>query len=429
MSKNRITTVLFGWLLLSWLGLGGSVSGAPSTDEEWQLPDLTQRAFIASSIYAAIPQHFAHWQDTGELDLESAYRKYLAAALGAATRREFSLATQAFLAQLKNGHTRFSDRALNSNAGLPLDFSAHYIDGQWVVVDSDRLDLLAGDVIQQIDGQGVEDFFRQQLPFLSHSTERWAPRALLGQGSGFVRFLLPLQFSLTLTDGRLVEVDRRGEHEPMEKQTTGRWLVPERFAYLEIPAFSPRRFEQRAIELVEEFSAAEGLVIDLRGNSGGNTPVDLSRQLFDRRFPWWRESTPVKFGSFGLEGAELTWKPWWNEPGESSYQGAVILLIDAGCFSACEDFAMPFKVTGRATLIGEATGGSSGQPHFIRFGDGMVALIGSKREHFPNGDQFESIGIVPDIELQPTIEQIRQGFDPLIERALTELRSVDTGGD
>ena len=40
----------------------------------------------------------------------------------------------------------------------------------------------------------------------------------------------------------------------------------------------------------------------------------------------------------------------------------MVILISNKCFSSNELFLAPFKVTGRATLIGEKTAGGSGNP-------------------------------------------------------------------
>ena len=50
-------------------------------------------------------------------------------------------------------------------------------------------------------------------------------------------------------------------------------------------------------------------------------------------------------------------------------------------------------------------------------GDGMLVLIGTKRAIFPDGSLFEGVGIKPDVESQPTIEDIAHGRDPVLETA------------
>ena len=89
---------------------------------------------------------------------------------------------------------------------------------------------------------------------------------------------------------------------------------------------------------------------------------------------------------------------------------------------------MPLKYSGRATVVGETTAGSSGQPYIYDFGNGMLFRVGTKRMYFPDGSEFEGVGIKPDIEVIPTPADIKAGRDPVLERAVA-LASHAVGGD
>jgi carboxyl-terminal processing protease len=104
-------------------------------------------------------------------------------------------------------------------------------------------------------------------------------------------------------------------------------------------------------------------------------------------------------------------------------EGRVILIADSTCGSACEDFVMPLKYSGRATIVGETTNGSSGQPYMYDFGNGMMFRVGTKRMYFPDGAEFEGVGIKPDIEVSPTPADIKADRDPVLERAVALARA------
>jgi carboxyl-terminal processing protease len=120
----------------------------------------------------------------------------------------------------------------------------------------------------------------------------------------------------------------------------------------------------------------------------------------------------------------VTW-PATVETADSLFNGRLAILIDAGCHSACEDFVMPFKDNGRAILIGESTAGSSGQPYYEDLGDGMRFAVGTKREFFPDGSQFEGVGVTPDHPLLPNARELQAGEDPELVRALELLQAPD----
>ena len=85
---------------------------------------MNDRAFIASKMYAAIGMYFAHLQSVPHFDLDAAYKTYLEEALNAPGRYEFDMASMAFLAQLRNGHSGFNDSWLWQNYGKPFGFRA-----------------------------------------------------------------------------------------------------------------------------------------------------------------------------------------------------------------------------------------------------------------------------------------------------------------
>jgi carboxyl-terminal processing protease len=402
-----------------------------------------ERAYRASRLYAAALTYFAHWADAPDpAAIESAHRAYLEAALASEDRAAFSRASMRFLATFRNGHTLFLDRQLAMGGGA-LGFAAGFTGDRWVVTASRVDGLRVGDVLETIDGRPFEEFFREVRPLIAASTERWARRALFGRfgPAAVYAHLFPERFALGLAGGRRVEIDRRATPGLEPGGTEGRWLEPGRLAYVRVPSFIEPEFEKRAIELVREYQSAPALIVDVRGNGGGSTPQELTRRLMNRPHRWWTESTPASLPYFRLRAAEgswqyepfgrpeLLWHSSTNPPEAGAYPGRLALLVDAGCLSACEDFVMPFKDNGRAILVGETTGGSTGQPYMLDLGDGMQAIIGAKREMFPDGSPFEGVGIRPDVEVSPSVDDLRAGRDAALEAARQRMLAAPTGGN
>lgn len=406
------------------------LAGSQAYAEE--LP-LTERAYVASRVYASLT-NFAHWRDAEEVDLDAVYRSYLEKALADSDRFAFSRASIEFLAAFRNSHTMFMDRKLNLEGGA-FPFIARSIDGKWVVTESRTGELKPGDVIETIDGKPFEQFYQERRRFISASTEPWARRVLFAEVSGFAPYahLFPREFVVGLEAGRQVRIDRRAAKPAPSLATEGRWLEPGKTAYIRIPSFGDPAFEKRALELVTEFREADLLVIDVRGNMGGSTPQQLTAALMDRPYRWWTESTPAILPYFRFrasqggweyqpfERPEFLWRTRRQQPSkEGFFKGKLTLLVDAGCHSACEDFAMPFKDNHRALLVGETTAGSTGQPYMLDLGNMMMLMVGAKREMFPDGSPFESVGIKPDIEVAPSAEAFGAGHDPVLEAALKD---------
>ena len=365
---------------------------------------LTERAWMAGKIYSSAVQYFAHWQDVPDLDVDAAYRRYLDQVLTSGDRRAFARSTMEFLAAFRNSHTTLIDQSLiKTNGGLP--FTAGYVGETWIVLESWTDGLKRGDVIESIDGEPFEQLFVRMRRFIPASTQGWARHALfarMGEMAAYAH-LLPDRFVLGLNGSRNVSIDRGAMAASKLSGTEGRWLEAGKLAYIRIPSFFTPEYEKRAIELLGQFRNATALIVDVRGNTGGNTPAQLTSELMDRPYRWWTESTPVTLPYFRFRASqgswelqpfarpELLWRNRPQQPAKEFFKGKLALLVDAGCHSACEDFVMPFKDNRRATLVGEPTAGSTGQPYMLEAGHGMLVMIGAKREMFPDGSQFRAL--------------------------------------
>jgi len=394
---------------------------------------LQDRAYIASRVYASL-NYFAQWQNVPQIDLEKAYRGYLEKALASPDRVAFTHASMEFLAGFHNGHTVFVDMPLVEQGG-PLPFVAELVDGHWVVTKSSSLGINAGDVIELIDGRDFGEFVAETTRLVSSSTVAGGQHALFGRMLEFAPYahLFPRKFTLTLAGERKVMVDCAALQPAQPLAVEGRWLREGKVAYIRIPSFMAPELEKRALELAREYKQSDVLIVDVRGNVGGRTPGELTAFLMDRPYQYWAESIPIEFPFFRMRAEQghedyqpfvhsnLAWTSDLQQPPKEHFSGNLILLVDSGCASACEDFTMPFKVNHRAQLIGETTGGSSGQPFQLDLGQGMMVIIGAKRESFPDGSQFEGVGIKPDIEVRPSVNDLRSGKDTALEAALRSL--------
>jgi C-terminal processing protease CtpA/Prc len=119
-----------------------------------------------------------------------------------------------------------------------------------------------------------------------------------------------------------------------------------------------------------------------------------------------------------------------GEPGSVSpdpahhFAGPVIVLTGPGTYSAAEDFAVAFDTMKRGLILGEPTGGSTGQPLFFRLPGGGSARVCTKRDTYPDGRAFVGVGVRPGRLVRPTVADFRAGRDTVLEAALAQLREA-----
>src|SRR5262245_50941831 len=145
--------------------------------------------------------------------------------------------------------------------------------------------------------------------------------------------------------------------------------------YIKIRSFLKPEYESQAIQFVKDLCTAKCLIIDVRGNGGGSTPGKLIRSLMTDSYPYWSVGSAMGY----LNRAKSAITNASAKPGTPLLKNPIVILIDGHTGSAAEDFVMPFKVTGRALLIGETTYGSSGQPFFFKTDNGIQLSVSMRR--------------------------------------------------
>ena len=399
---------------------------------------LDRRIFILSKTYQSIPLQFAHWRTAAYKpdQLDSIYQVFLKRTLSTDSRKDFTQLMREFIALLNNGHSWYNDNKLFA-AILPMGFSWKNIDGNWAVTRSDIEGIVHGDVVVKINGTFVEDYFRELSKYFNASDERAKQGRLLGN----LALVLPNEYTLDVLtrSGTMKQfpVNRLAfKPTPPVLKTESKWIEPDKIAYIKVPSFNNAEFQRSALEQLKGYIRAATIIVDVRGNGGGSTPGQFTQALMNRPFRSWTEGTPLKIGLFRyyeesrpamelneyFRNAQLVWQSGETQPDSGAYAGKLIILADRGTGSAAEDFTVPFKDNGRATIIGEATNGSTGQPYMFNFGDGISIGIGTKRAYMPNGSEFEGIGIVPDIAVSVQREDLYSGKDRALERAIEEAK-------
>ena len=112
-------------------------------------------------------------------------------------------------------------------------------------------------------------------------------------------------------------------------------------------------------------------------------------------------------------------KPRTSDP----FLGPVVVLIGPETNSAAEDFVVPLHAAARATIVGQKSRGSTGQPLQFSFLDGKISgRVCTKRDTYPDGREFVGVGVIPDVEVHLTQRDIVTGRDPILQKGLEVVR-------
>ena len=167
---------------------------------------------------------------------------------------------------------------------------------------------------------------------------------------------------------------------------------------------------------VDTFRAADGIVVDLRGNPGGMAGMlmGISGYFLD---------TPRELGTMKTRDSELRFVAnprRVNAAGArvAPFAGPVAILVDGLTGSASECFAAGMQAIGRARVFGERSMGQALPALFDRLPDGDVLIHAYGDFVTAAGDQVEGRGVVPDETVPLTRRDLLAGVDSPLAAAL-----------
>ena len=172
-------------------------------------------------------------------------------------------------------------------------------------------------------------------------------------------------------------------------------VLDDNVGYLRVRRIKPDLPEQLDAA-VAALKNTRGLIIDVRGNSGGG--FDTGRAL----------------RNFNLDDEEEAQRPRYSNP--------IAILIDARCISAGEGWSSWFQANKRANFYGEATAGASARKTVIDVMGGVYRVRFSVKAYRGFLDRpIERRGIEPDVRVRITARDLSNGVDTVLETARQQL--------
>jgi C-terminal processing protease CtpA/Prc len=83
-----------------------------------------------------------------------------------------------------------------------------------------------------------------------------------------------------------------------------------------------------------------------------------------------------------------------------------------------ESFVMALQTIEGAITVGRQTSGADGNVADFTFFDDKTTWITGLGVFYPDGRETQRIGIIPDIEVPVSIEDIRMGRDAILDKAI-----------
>lgn len=277
-----------------------------------------------------------------------------------------------------------------------------------------------GDVIESLDGGPVPQLVARWMPYYPGSNEaarlQRIARSLTRGPCTRVEVGIRRENGLATVSAERVPLTRLNISTGTTHDRPGETfqLLADDVAYLKLSSV-------KAADVAGYINRAKdtkGLVIDIRNYPSEFVVFALGSLLVDR---------PTPFARFTAGDLDNPGTFYWTGivplmPQSPHHAGKVAILVDEVSISQSEYTAMALRSAAGAIVVGSTTAGADGNVSSIPLPGGLNTLISGIGVFYPDKRPTQRIGIVPDIEVTPTVEGIRAGRDEVLEEAIRQVR-------
>jgi|SRR5690554_81721 len=260
-----------------------------------------------------------------------------------------------------------------------------------------HVDIQIGDKLVAVDGKKIDENKDRDFYFTTPVRKDEVQLTLERKGKQFDVHLN------TISNAKLRDL-LYDEWIATNRENVRQWS-DDRIAYTYMKNMTGSQLESFLLDMVAEENNREGLILDLRFNTGGNVHDKVLNFLAQRPYLKWKyrggkKTTQTNFGPSA---------------------GPIVLLINQASLSDAEMTAAGFKELGLGTIIGTET------YRWIIF-TSSKGLVDNSSYRVPawgtytlDGENLEHTGVAPDIEVENTFLDNLKGNDPQLKRAIEEI--------
>jgi len=412
--NNYVTTISPRAILMKSLGII-EITNEPKY-ENFEFPDQNYRLLSLFRYWNTVEYFFPYKYMTDQ-NWDEVLSEMIPKFKNAKNALEYQLAIIETAVKLDDSHTYTTTAITNDFFGrkyIPASFKiidrkaviTRFLDESLAKVD----DLRIGDVIDKVNDKSIDDIISEKLKYIPGSNYNTKLRnaywAIFNGSTDSVKISLNRNgILLDKIVHRYFFKDFKLKNEVKEKYK----ILDGNIGYINLGAYVGIREIEK---MMSDLKSTKGIIIDMR--VAQSHPYPLARSLF---------KTKKEFAKLIKPDLSYPGKFIWEDPETTSpiksqyYSGKVVVLVNESTQSQSEYFTMYLQTGDNVTTIGSQTAGADGNTNDIEF-IGFETLMTGLGVFYPDGTETQRKGVKIDIEVQPTIEGIREGKDEVIERAL-----------
>ena len=407
------------------IGIGNPNFKKENPYTEMSYPDDGFR-LLALYRYWNMIQYFFPYKHLMDKNWNLTLKEYIPKFLNAKDELEYEFAAVQLIGDVQDTHANLWGGADKIDEWKGENFSpihVQFIENKLTVTDfynpelKDQTGLEIGDIITTVNGQSIEEIIKEKSKYYPASN---VPTRLRDISADILRSKSKEINISFIHQNPKEEISKKLTLFPRNSLDIYHWyrenndkcykMLENNIGYITLQSIK----EEDIPKIKEEFNKTKGIIIDLRNYPSTFVPFTLGSYFISSSTPF------VKFTNGNSDNpGEFTFTDELEIPSKGeAYKGKLIVIVNELSQSQAEYTAMAFRAGNNTTIIGSTTAGADGNVSVIYLPGGLRTMISGIGIYYPNGEETQRAGIVPDIEVKPTIEGIKQGKDELLERAI-----------
>lgn len=364
-------------------------------------------------------------------DWPAVLREFIPRVTLAKSKDDYELVMLAFVAKVNDTHANLwgSMKVRPPVGDCRLPANVRFVEGKLVVtsvaskVPGAGSGLKTGDVIDEIDGHSVEELTKQWGPLYADSNEaarlRDVAQSITKGACGPARLSLDRAEDAALDPARVPAAGLGPVSHTSDLPGPTFRLLSKDVAYLKLSSIKAADVPK----YIEQAGGTKGLIIDIRNYPSEFVVYALGSLLVDHEvsFARFTNADLANPGAF-YWGATASLAPAMSTP---HFRGKIVILVDEMSQSQAEYTTMAFRTAPNAVVVGSTTAGADGNVSQIVLPGGLRTAISGIGVFYPDKTPTQRVGIIPDVEVRPTIAGIRAGRDEVLEVGIQQIVGKD----